>query len=116
MPKHTPGPWVVHIDKSRGNWVYNIRTEKPHNPSGGLGKHIAECNGLMEARGENNAEHIVACVNACAGINPEAVPELVKACEAIMPHLNSDLDAHEPWVKEIDALAAALAKAKGGAS
>jgi len=26
-----------------------------------------------------NAARIVACVNACAGINPEAVPELVNA-------------------------------------
>jgi hypothetical protein len=29
---------------------------------------------------ESNGERIVACVNACAGINPEAVPDLLKAC------------------------------------
>ena len=30
-----------------------------------------------------NADRIVACVNACEGINPEAVPGLLEACEAL---------------------------------
>ncbi len=30
-----------------------------------------------------NAERIVACVNGCAGINPEAVPELLKTLRSI---------------------------------
>ena len=29
-----------------------------------------------------DADRIVACVNACDGINPEAVPDLLAACEA----------------------------------
>ena len=33
------------------------------------------------------ADRIVACVNGCAGINPEAVPELLKVCEL---HLRKD--------------------------
>jgi len=28
------------------------------------------------------ATRLVSCYNACAGLNPEAVPELVAACEA----------------------------------
>ena len=28
----------------------------------------------------DDAKRIVSCVNACAGINPEAVPELLEAC------------------------------------
>jgi predicted nucleic acid-binding Zn ribbon protein len=31
-----------------------------------------------------NAERIVSCVNACAGINPEAIPELIKAAEKLI--------------------------------
>ncbi len=31
-----------------------------------------------------NAERIVACVNACEGINPEAVPELLDALQDII--------------------------------
>ena len=35
------------------------------------------------ARDEEHARRIVACVNACEGINPEAVPELVDALRRI---------------------------------
>lgn len=31
-----------------------------------------------------NANHIVACVNACEGINPKAVPDLLKACKLLL--------------------------------
>lgn len=30
-----------------------------------------------------NAERIIACVNACQGINPEAVPDMLEALKAI---------------------------------
>ena len=33
---------------------------------------------------EANRDHIVACWNACEGINPEAVPELLEAYKAAM--------------------------------
>jgi hypothetical protein len=39
-----------------------------------------------------NAERLVACVNACAGINPEAVPDLLAALEAVTQQL-ADLHA-----------------------
>ena len=29
-------------------------------------------------------DHIVACVNACAGINPKAVPKLVEAAKSLL--------------------------------
>ena len=36
---------------------------------------------LAQFWADNDCDRAVACVNACAGLNPDAVPELVKACE-----------------------------------
>jgi len=64
-----------------------------------------------------NAERIVACVNGCAGINPEAVPELLEAARLAAlnftrtNHSNPEQmfdDDHEAWT----ALLAAIAKAE----
>ena len=38
-----------------------------------------------------NAERIVACVNACEGINPEAVPEMLEALKKIA---EANIDSH----------------------
>lgn len=37
-----------------------------------------------------NAARIVACVNACEGINPEAVPDILRALEAMLVYYNRD--------------------------
>ena len=55
-----------------------------------------------------NATHIVACVNACKGVNPEAVPDLLAALEACLPVLDNPA-MH--W--ELKTARAAIAKAKG---
>lgn len=38
-------------------------------------------NGTQPVERDDNAKHIVACVNACAGIDPEAIPKLIAALE-----------------------------------
>ena len=58
--KHTPGPWIVDIEKHGGNWDYKIRTVKPHNSVSGFGKHIATVNGIFQAMGQDNARLIAA--------------------------------------------------------
>ncbi len=60
MSTHTPGPWRVDIIKDGGNWDYQIRTVKPHNPGGKHGVHIAATNAYLEAKGEANANLIAA--------------------------------------------------------
>ena len=73
---HTPGPWKIYdgygSDRSRPSIVDSIPDRD--------GKCVANCiafasstNNQMDA----NAARIVACVNACEGINPEAVPEML---------------------------------------
>jgi hypothetical protein len=41
----------------------------------------------------NNAERIVACVNALAGLNPEAIKDVVEALERCQSALTTDEDA-----------------------
>ena len=52
------------------------------------------------------AEHIWACVNACAGINPEAVQELLTACKCAKAQIKKG--AHK---KALPILRAAIANA-----
>lgn len=61
--QHTPTPWMLTINKDGWKWDYQIRTVKPHNPSGGLGIHIATTNSYLEARGAGDAAFIVRAVN-----------------------------------------------------
>ena len=66
--KHTPEPWE---NKTPGKYkAGNIYAE---------GEYICTTSGNAQA----NAERIVACVNACEGINPEAVPDLLEALKGI---------------------------------
>lgn len=52
---------------------------------------IIDCNGDMVADSmyflDPRFHHIVACVNACEGINPAAVPYLLAACKAAFESL-----------------------------
>ena len=58
---HTPEPW-----RYSNGFIFS-------------GKEIVggSCN-------ETNDKRIIACVNACAGINPDAVPEMLEALRAII--------------------------------
>ncbi len=65
MTKHTPGPWKMFYGKicspsceSLG-FLSGEFTERSHDLA--------------------NALRVIACVNACEGINPKAVPDLLKA-------------------------------------
>jgi hypothetical protein len=63
---HTPEPWNKWSDSGAVTiW-------------GPQGDCVAVNNGCS-CDNDSNADHIVACVNACAGINPEAVPDVVAA-------------------------------------
>lgn len=59
--KHTPEPW--HAFERDGHWALTA----------------PRCGEVGIVNDADQAARIVACVNACAGINPEAVPELLAA-------------------------------------
>jgi len=73
---HTPGPWKIFdgygSDRSRPAIVDSIPDRD--------GRCVANCIAFAATtnpEAQANAARIVACVNACEGINPEAVPELL---------------------------------------
>lgn len=48
--------------------------------------------------------HIIARVNACKGLNPEAIPELLTVCGEIGDHFE------ESWIDDVDPDTAALTR------
>jgi hypothetical protein len=101
-PTHTPGPWVVQIENTSGTRNYNIRTEAPHNPAGGLGKHVATCNANLEAKGESNARLIA------------AAPSLLVACKAALIEFSCPGPSRLQRDGAEQMLRAAIARATGG--
>jgi hypothetical protein len=62
--------------------------------------------------GDANGNHIVACVNACAGINPAAVPLMHRMCLAAAVELRALANTNPAHTLNIAAgCDAALAKA-----
>lgn len=104
MPRYANDPWLLHITKHKsGVWKYDIRTEKPHNPAGGLGTHLATCNGRLL-----HVEEI--------GRLMAAAPILLAACERAEVALDSKLAvgrlSYESEQQTLRMLQEAIAKAK----
>ena len=82
MSKHTPGPWRV---GRPGTVVCDTSIEQGPKGTADVtyyGGHLV-CESVTKA----NAERIVACVNACEGLNPEMVSGLLRVlrqCLTIM--------------------------------
>ena len=88
--KHTPEPWKAHknlIQGADGRW-------------------IAELEDMDWDVDVSNARRAVACVNAMAGLDPEAVRELVEAVEKYTEDLLSACpDTTDSFNQMSDALA-----------
>ena len=81
MTKHTPEPWTTNGARKASNFgQYEAFITGPE-----VARVATVQGGNVDTREstEANAARIVACVNACAGLNPEAVPGLVKALKRI---------------------------------
>jgi hypothetical protein len=125
---HTPEPWTVSKvvgDYRPKNKVFLLGVAKsppeehpvliaeiPRHRIGSADRIPVDCDEWQE-----NAERIVACVNACKGIaNPAAVPDLREACKAMRDRLtdlaNQDDNCWRDWpgAYQVDA---AIAKAEG---
>ena len=95
MTSHTPTPWVV-----RGSRIYDANDEET--------AVATRASPRNRAHTKETANRIVACVNACAGINPEAVKDLRSVLTNALKWWGVGRPA-PTWV--VDAQAA-LAKAK----
>ena len=86
--KHTPGPWRA----------IGCRPTVAKICAGGNNGLVADVSAYWFDTGqaEANADRIVACVNACEGINPDAVPGLLAALmelEEAASCLEADVDS-----------------------
>ena len=86
QPKHTPEPWHVKHDT-------NVMTYRTINGT------PIECSAFnqndsrdptCERQNQANASRAVACVNALAGLNPEAVKDVVEACKTFLAWLDRE--------------------------
>jgi hypothetical protein len=93
---YTKGPWVVEMDahgrgriKSNGCWIATTWT-------------CTDDDNSVRYPADENAQRIVDCVNACAGLNPEALQALMKC--AVRLAENETTDAAAPiWALIEDA-------------
>ena len=78
------------------------------------GHYVASTTNCYESEQTNsaNAQRIAACLNACAGINPEAVPDVVAALRGLLHGVDGAFGRMgiEPFGPAIDAAYTALAK------
>ena len=111
--KHTPEPWKLAeaVGGRHATGMRRIRSESEGLEHGA----VAEVYGINDGtEAAANGARIVACVNACAGINnPAAIPEAMAAFE-IITHLvghNSCSDGRTPngFAVALDNARAALA-------
>ena len=76
---HTPEPWSLGFTDSTGT-VYEIEAGDQY-----VCGMPVPCDEAGPAELHNaNASRIVSCVNACEGINPEAVPEMLEALRSLI--------------------------------
>jgi len=90
--KHGPEPWYIDRDDRPGmswNMAIGIRRE-PYKQVCFMAHSESDNN----VEGNANAERIVSCVNACAGIeNPEVIPEVIANLDNFLRSLSMYHDA-----------------------
>lgn len=109
MSGHTPEPWRVDKLGDDGRVICGPEGE----PIADWTCSSQKYDELGDWVTEPDADRIVACVNACVGINPEAVQELLSACiqaRAAMPDPTWSSDEQKPVIALLDS---AIAKATG---
>ena len=116
MNKHTQTPWINH-----GQCIGTPDSKKtvailPDDESPAKWGTIGgfEYGDLEPDAQAANCARIVACVNACAGINPEAVPDLLTVLRAAVARVELANREGDPilsaWLPDAQA---AIAKAEG---
>ena len=113
MNKHTPGPWQAMLlpEDTQGVLGHRfwIRAE-----SGAEDGNMCISDISLRDSDMANARRIVACVNACEGINPEAVPDLLTVLRAAVARVELANRVGDPilsaWLPDAQA---AIAKAEG---
>jgi hypothetical protein len=113
---HIPEPWT--IQKCPKREAVTDRRDWPWLISYNDGKYEGHLAIVQTPQAKETAARIVACVNACRGINPKAVPNLLEAAESALQELSFLVDTTGRkggnYEAARDKLRAAIAKATGG--
>jgi hypothetical protein len=123
--EHTPGPWLYRKTILETRAIDRKWEIVQPLPNGGGEMVVVGSNTGIDCLTEADARLIVACVNACGGINPDAVPDMLAALRNIQNAVEGlAAGLFEPGgprhvnLADLDGLAstarAALAKAEGG--
>jgi hypothetical protein len=109
QPKHTPGRLNLSSKGDGRIWI-----EAANDTAEDIAVLVMDDHQIKNAA---NAARLVACWNACEGINPEAVPELLEACKALLSFAESVRPGGAVLRTDPDlpAARAAVARAEGGA-
>lgn len=84
MSEHSPEPWQERADGFDGiEDAENMSVDFEHPTSDDGHRCTDRCRGYLENEAANRARAI-ACVNACRGLNPECVPELVACLKSLL--------------------------------
>ncbi len=112
MSIYTSEPWFA-----VNNGVYwEIRTENGIFFGEQIGDTCASNHITAGPNGEANTKRIVACVNGCKGINPDAVQDLLKACIESLARFEQDgWPLNDANLSAINTLRNAIEKATGSA-
>jgi hypothetical protein len=101
LSQHTKEPWFA---LNNGNYFEIREAEEAYSQQIG---DVCSSKFMREGDlGKENADHIVACVNACAGINPAAVPMMMAAMLKTIDYLNlrADKESSELWSEVANAV------------
>ena len=116
MTEHATDRWTVR-DRLPSGPQYDNHA-KPRFVLDRNGYTVAEVWGNAKCHRDVNAQRIVDCINACAGINPEAVPELLKAIKEAtwalrdVACLGPDEAVNPEWYPIVHRCEAVIAKAQ----
>jgi hypothetical protein len=110
--KYTAGKWIV---LKEGGGVTYIKDAQDRILATIAGLDDGINNVERQAEAAANAARIVACVNGCEGINPEAVKEMLEACRLAVN--SQGWDGNNPnedrWTDLYNKLSAVLAAVTG---
>jgi hypothetical protein len=81
-------PTATETTHTPGTWYREGRTVRSDFPVGGPDR-APFTSDICKVVDEADGDRIVACVNACKGINPEAVPEMLEALRGIAKALDA---------------------------
>lgn len=101
--KHTPGPWKVFYQDDEYPGIEVADRDYSIVVYGDKGDFNAGVQGDTHEEALANAQRIVACVNACEGINPEAVPDMLKALEGAVEAMVAARDFTTSLISNKDA-------------